>query len=548
MTMTRVSYQSAQQAGRDGFWQLLRSEWTKFRTVRGWTIALLAVAALTAVGPILLAGTATSNDAVTCVNGTCEAEGQAVATGPAGSAVIDNFYFVHQPLSSNGSITVAVSALHGSGSQSPVLGPGGKQPALPATEPWAKAGIMIKASTRPGSAYAAVMVTGSHGVRMQYDYSHDLAGPATAAAAQWLRLTRSGDTITGQESADGTHWTTIGSARLTGLRATAQAGMFVASPVYTVALGTGDDTYQTTTRATASFAHLSLQGGSAGQAWKGSAIAPEAPAGAFGSPGGPPPGQAVCQQKCPGAGQLRQGFTTGAGRYEVSGSGDIAPFVPIVDPMHVVFMATLFGLITVIGLGTVFVTAEYRRSLIRTTLTASPRRGRILLAKSIVIGTVASIAALIGAAIAFPVVVHKLVANGWTAPVWPELSLTSGPGLQIVLGTAAIAAAAAILGLAAGTIFRRSAAAVMAVLGFLVVPLILAIVLPLSVGVWLLRLTPAAAFSLQGAVPHYSQVSYVCAPYHACFPLDPWPGYGVLALWAAAALAGAIYLLRRRDA
>ena len=33
--------------------------------------------------------------------------------------------------------------------------------------PWAKAGIIIKASTRQGSAYAAMMVTGGHGVRMQ---------------------------------------------------------------------------------------------------------------------------------------------------------------------------------------------------------------------------------------------------------------------------------------------------------------------------------------------------------------------------------------------
>jgi ABC-type transport system involved in multi-copper enzyme maturation permease subunit len=384
-------------------------------------------------------------------------------------------------------------------------------------------------------------VTGSHGVRMQYDYSHDLAGPATPAAAQWLRLTRSGDTITGQESADGSHWTTIGTAHLAGLPASAQAGMFVASPVYVQTFGDGDNSSQITTRATAAFRHLSLHGGSAGQTWTGSVIGPQAP-----PAGNPPPGQQIG----PKTAQLQphQGFTSRAGSYQLNGSGDIAPFVPIVDPMHVVFMATLFGLIAVIGLGTVFVTAEYRRSLIRTTLTASPRRGRILAAKSIVVGSVTFIAALAGAAIAFPIVVTKLVSSGWKPPVWPELSITSSTGLQIVLGIAATAAAAAILGLAAGTIFRRSSAAIMAVLGVLVVPLILAIVMPLSVGTWLLRLTPAAAFSLEASVPHYSQVSYACAPYHACFPLDPWPGYAVMAAWTVAALAGAIYLLRRRDA
>ncbi len=38
---------------------------------------------------------------------------------------------------------------------------------------------------KPGSAYAAVMVTGGHGIRMQYDYTHDIAGqggsPSSAA-------------------------------------------------------------------------------------------------------------------------------------------------------------------------------------------------------------------------------------------------------------------------------------------------------------------------------------------------------------------------------
>ena len=77
------------------------------------------------------------------------------------------------------------------------------------------------------------MVTGSHGVRMQYDYTHDIAGQAGApskAAPAWLRLTRSGHTITGYDSADGTHWTRIGTAKLTGLPSTVQAGMFAASP------------------------------------------------------------------------------------------------------------------------------------------------------------------------------------------------------------------------------------------------------------------------------------------------------------------------------
>ena len=49
--------------------------------------------------------------------------------------------------------------------------------------------------------------------------------------------------------------------------------------------------------------------------------------------------------------------------------GDIAPFVPITDPLGLVFKGTLVGLLAVIALGALFITAEYRRNLIRTTIT-----------------------------------------------------------------------------------------------------------------------------------------------------------------------------------
>ncbi len=534
MTTTQTTtYRSAQPAGRDGFGQLLRAEWTKLRTVRGWVIALILAAALTAVIPIALAGTATSNDPVTCTHGICQAEGQTVATGPAGEAVTDNFYFVHQALAGNGSITARVGALHGSAPRQN-FPPGFAPP--PSTVPWAKAGLMIKASTKPGAAYAAVMLTGDHGVRLQYDFTHDVAG--SAVSASWLRLTRSGDAITGYESADGRHWTAIGTAVLPGLPATVQAGLFVASPPFTSAVGTGDSSFSVATQATATYSHLALTG--PGSRWVATAVGAQ-------SPGS---GQGKVTRTCNGVScgpEPASSVHAAGGTFTVAGSGDVAPFEPIVDPLHVTFFGTLFGLIALIALGALFVTAEYRRGMMRTTVAASPRRGRILVAKSIVIGVLAFVSGLIGAAIALPIAAHKLVANGWTPPVWQTLSLTSGIGLRVVLGTAAIAGVAAVLGLAAGAIFRRSTGAIIATTGLVVVPVILAVVLPLTTGTWLLRITPAAAFSLQAGVPRYSQVSNICAPYHSCFPLSPWSGFAVLCAWAAVALAGAIYLLRRRD-
>ncbi len=219
-------------AKRDGFGQLLHAEWTKFRTVRGWVIGMI-VAGLLIIAVNFIPGghaAACSRTAQVGLGG----PGCALTLGPTGQAVTDSFYFVHQPMAATGSITVRATSMTGSYS------PGGAPAtqAASALQPWSKAGIIIKASTRPGSAYAAMMVTGSHGVRMQWDYTQDtpgLAGAVSAAAPRWLRLTRAGDTITGYDSADGAHWTKVGTATLPGLPATVQAGLFAASPASSTA-------------------------------------------------------------------------------------------------------------------------------------------------------------------------------------------------------------------------------------------------------------------------------------------------------------------------
>ena len=49
--------------------------------------------------------------------------------------------------------------------------------------PWSKAGLIITAGAGQGSAYAAVMVTGSHGTRMQWNYTGDTPGLAGRVSA-----------------------------------------------------------------------------------------------------------------------------------------------------------------------------------------------------------------------------------------------------------------------------------------------------------------------------------------------------------------------------
>jgi ABC-type transport system involved in multi-copper enzyme maturation permease subunit len=552
-TGTITPYRSGQKSGRDDFPHLLRAEWTKFRTVRGWVIAMVAAALLTALAVVALAGVSSGSQNA--------GAHPTVAIGLGGEAVTDNFYFVHQSLDGNGSITARVASLDTelptpTGSTFPHI-----------AVPWAKAGIIIKASTRPGSAYAAVMATPAHGVRMQYDYTHDttgLSGTVSAASPRWLRLTRSGDTITGYDSADGRHWAEIGTASLAGLPSTVQAGLFVTSPPLLVpnnslscrkaacSAGTpgqsfagNSSLFSYTTQATAALDHVSLRGerrakgdGEAGGAWRG---------GQIGFPTGiaflctPSPGH-FCPKTPAG------GLKTSSGTFTVTGSGDIAPYVTDVDPLGTVLKGSLAGLLAVIALGALFITAEYRRGLIHTTFAASPRRGRVLAAKAIVIGLVTFAAGLAGAAVALPIAENKLHSGGWASSVYPVWSLTSSRGLQIVVGTAALLAVTAILALSAGAVLRRSAGAIAAVVVLLIVPLILGAILPQAPADWLLRLTPAAAFGLQQGTPHYSQVTNVCQPINGCYPLAPWEGLAVLCAWAAAALALAVFLLRRRDA
>jgi regulation of enolase protein 1 (concanavalin A-like superfamily)/DNA-directed RNA polymerase subunit RPC12/RpoP len=101
------------------------------------------------------------------------------------------------------------------------------------TDAWAKAGVMIRDSLDPGSAYAMVFVSPSSGIAFQQrDHS---AGPASEvlhvpgpSAPFWIRLVRKGDTVSGFSSADGTAWTPMGSTTIS-LGNRAYAGLAVCS-------------------------------------------------------------------------------------------------------------------------------------------------------------------------------------------------------------------------------------------------------------------------------------------------------------------------------
>jgi ABC-type transport system involved in multi-copper enzyme maturation permease subunit len=503
-----------------GFGRLLYAEWTKFVTVRGWVVAM-AVSALLTVAFGIWAGAGTHGQPCGTVFPNGQTAGGACPSpplGPGGEMVTDSFYFAGRPLPGNGTVTARVSSLAG------VATPG-IQGGTSALQPWAKAGIIIKASLRQGSAYAAIMVTGSHGVRMQYDYTGDLAGlpgAVSAAAPRWLRLVRSGDKLTGYDSADGTHWTQVGTVRLPGLATAVQGGVFVTSPDWVTDEDAG------ATLASGVLDHVTMAGARPGSQWAGHDLGADA---AYSS--------------------LPGGYSQAGGVFTVRGSGDIAPAVKgnsegSGSTADAGITGVFAGLIVVLVVATTFITAEYRRGMIRTTLAATPRRGQVLAAKAIVIAAVTFIAALAGSAAAVLLGEHMLRGSG--RYIFPVGGLTE---TRVIIGSAALVAVAAVLALALGVIWRNGAGPVTATIALMVVPYFFTGPMAILRGTaadWLLRVTPAAAFAVQQVLPAYPQVANTYTPQYGYYPLPPWAGFAVLCAWAAAALALAALLLRRRDA
>ena len=234
----------------------------------------------------------------------------------------------------------------------------------------------------------------------------------------------------------------------------------------------------------------------------------------------------------------------------MTGSGDIAPGVAAAAgggfPIEKTLLGIFAALIAVIVVAAMFMTAEYRRGLIRVTLAATPGRGRVLAAKAVVIGSVTFVAGLAGAAAAVPLGERLLRSNG--NYVLPVSTLTE---LRVVAGTAAVLAVAAVLALAVGALLRSSAGAVTAVILLIVLPYFFTIalaVLPAGAADWLLRVTPAAGFAIQQTLVQYPQVSASYTPANGYYPLAPWAGFAVLCGYAVLGLGLAVILIRRRDA
>lgn len=128
----------------------------------------------------------------------------------------DAFSFAYTTMTGDGTVTARVATQENTG-------------------PWAKAGVMIRESVGQGAKHGFALITPSNGVNFIYrttnfDVSTITNGDAVSVP-YWIRLTRSGTTLTAYSSSDGSSWATIGSVAVS-MTSSVVVGLAVSSNDY----------------------------------------------------------------------------------------------------------------------------------------------------------------------------------------------------------------------------------------------------------------------------------------------------------------------------
>ncbi|MFD7511212.1 ABC transporter permease [Streptomyces sp. NPDC059853] len=216
------------------------------------------------------------------------------------------------------------------------------------------------------------------------------------------------------------------------------------------------------------------------------------------------------------------------------------------------FFGLMFGQICVITLGVLVISSEYGTGMMRTTLTASPNRGRILLAKVLVFFGVSFVMTLLATTLSG--LVQSSLLSGQSAAdryidSYMESSIENGEvvatgahWLEATLGVSLYVSLLGVLGLAVGALLRHSAGAITTMMAVVLLPLL------------------AAMFMFGESMATLRDLLIEYAPLNGLATLfglpmgsgdDPISGWGLLAILAAAttaALIGAYAKLVSTDA
>jgi len=225
------------------------------------------------------------------------------------------------------------------------------------------------------------------------------------------------------------------------------------------------------------------------------------------------------------------------------------------------------GQLIVAVLGALVITSEYSTGMIRTSLTAMPRRGTVYAAKLIVLTTVTLVVSLVTAFIAFFVGQAALSGSGVAASLFHSVTIPAGvqmsppaggPGngppnyvfqghevissgtvLSAVIGAALFVTVVALIAFGLGAIIRHTAGAITSVIGLMFILSIIVHILPSSWSDDILRFLPDAA----GRV-----ISVTVGSGGDAHLWSAWPQFLVTVAWAVVLVAIGGYLFRKRDA
>jgi ABC-2 type transport system permease protein len=216
-----------------------------------------------------------------------------------------------------------------------------------------------------------------------------------------------------------------------------------------------------------------------------------------------------------------------ANQYHTFSAADKASFNPITTSLN----GILFSQLAIGVLGVLLISGEYSTGMIRSSLTAVPRRLPVLWAKLGVFATVAFAVMLATSFVSF------FVGQALLSSHHLGVSISAPNALRDVIGAALYVTVAGIIGMTLGALMRNTAAGISTMVAlFFVLPPVAGL-LPSSWSSHFVQYLPSNA----GGVL-YGGASGLA------HPLAPWTGFGLLCAYAAVLIGLAAWRLRRADA
>jgi ABC-2 type transport system permease protein len=216
-----------------------------------------------------------------------------------------------------------------------------------------------------------------------------------------------------------------------------------------------------------------------------------------------------------------------ASQYHTFDPADRAGFNPVsISLGGMMFAVVAFGV-----LGVLMISGEYSTGMIRSSLTAVPRRLPVLWGKLAVFAGVIFSVSLVASLISF--FLGQALLNSHQLGV----SITAPGALRSVIGAALYVSVAGMIGVALGALLRNTAAGIATFAGiFFVIPPLTGL-LPASISDHLTQYLPSyAGEAVWGGVRGVTNA------------LSPWTGFALLCAYAVVLIAAAALRLRRVDA